>query len=554
MSDNFEVFRGNPNLKRLGQPLNFTPEMVKEWIKCKEDPIYFGEKYFTIVTENGRETIQMRDYQKEFIESCVNHRHTVAEMARQSGKSTTITIFALWFVLFQKDKTVAILANKADTAREILGRIQLAFELLPAWLQQGVKEWNKGSFVLENGSRIIAAATSATSIRGYSIHALIIDEAAHIDNWDEFFTSVYPTISAGKKTKIILISTVFGLNHFFTITENARKGKNDYRLIDVTWHKVPGRDEKWKEETLAGMNYDYEKFAQEFENEYLGSSGTLIAGWKLKELKMEVREPSHRHAGIYQYERPQRGRTYFLVADTSRGKGLDYSAFQILDVTEMPYKQVCVYRDNLISPVDYSEVIHRMAKTYNDAYCLIENNDIGGQVADVIYYDYDYENVIQTESAGKAGKRISSGFGTAKTEKGVRTTKTVKNVGCSMIKMIIEQNQLILNDKMTVDELASFSRKGDSYCAEEGKTDDLTMCLVLFGWLTSQDFFKNTTDINTLGMLREKSEEEVMADLLPFGFVDNHHFPDTLEPDGSLFDHYALHNPYGDPFDRNEGF
>lgn len=554
-----EAFRGNPNLKRLGQRIEWTPELIEEWIRCKEDPIYFGEKYFTIVTENGRQLIEMYDYQKELIMSCVDHRHTVAEMARQSGKSTTVTIFALWFILFQEDKTIAILANKADTAREILGRIQLAYEALPRWMQHGVKEWNKGSFVLENGSRILAAATSATSIRGFSIHALLIDEAAHIDNWEEFFTSVYPTISAGKKTKIILISTVYGLNHFYTITTNARKNINDYNLVSVDWSRVPGRDEKWKEETLAGMNYDYEKFAQEFENEYLGSSGTLISGWKLKELSVINQEPILRKNGIYQYERPERGKQYYLIADTSRGKGLDYSAFSIIDVNQLPYRQVCIFRDNLVTPIDYAEIIHRMARIYNDAYCLIENNDIGQQVADLIYHDYEYENILSTESAGRQGKRISTGFGASKAERGIRTTKTVKSVGCSMLKLLIEQNQLEIVDKNTIQELQTFSKKHDSYEAENGATDDLVMSLVLFGWLTNQDFFKSSTDINTMNALRERSDEEIMADVMPFGIVDNHQFPDVIDPT----DHYMPYQPYDQSYksyhiydrnDENEGF
>jgi len=548
---NQEQFRGNPNLKRIGQNIEWTPELVEEYIKCSKDPIYFGETYFTIITEDGRELITLRDYQTELIESCVDNRHTIAEMARQSGKSTAITIFALWYILFQQDKLIAILANKGDTAREILGRIQLAYELLPKWLQQGVKEWNKGSFVLENGSRIIAGSTSKDSIRGLSVHALLIDEAAHIDNWDEFYTSVYPTISAGMKTKVIMISTVYGMNHFYQFTSQARKGLNDYHLISVAWNRVPGRNDRWKEEALRGMNYDYEKFAQEFENEYLGSAGTLIAGWKLKELSTVSVEPILRQGGVYQYTPPEKNHKYVLIADTCRGKGLDYSAFQILDVSELPYKQVCVYRDNLISPIDYAEIIHRMGKLYNDALCLIENNDIGGQVADLIYFDYEYEQVLQTESAGRVGKRISTGFGAAKAERGLRTTKTVKNIGCSLFKMLIEQDKLLIVDKNTLNEIFSFAKKGDSFEAEPTKTDDLVMCLVLFGWLTNQDYFKDFTDINTLAHLKEKSEEQFMAELLPFGYI-NDALPTEI-PRTDPYDHYSLGDSF-DPNDYDDGF
>lgn len=541
MTINFDPFRGNPNLKRSNQPINWTPELVMEYKKCKDDYKYFAENYFTIVTENGKEKIALYDYQEELINSCINNRFTIAEMSRQCGKTTSVTVFALWYILFNEDKTIAILANKAETAREILSRIQMAYELLPKWLQHGVKEWNKGSFVLENDCRILAAATSTTAIRGYTIDVLILDEAAHIEHWDLFYSAVYPTVSSRKQSKIIMISTVFGMNHFFEFAEGARKGTNNFHLISIPWQKVPGRDLKWKEEILASMNYNYEKFSQEFENEYLGSSGTLIAGWKLKELALIHNEPLLRKAGIFQYEKPIKGHLYVLVADTSRGKGLDYSAFHIIDVTKMPYKQVCVYRDNLISPVDYGEIIHRMAKTYNDALALIENNDIGGQVADIIYYDYEYENILQTESAGRDGKRISTGFGGNKSERGIRTTKTVKSVGCSMIKMLIEQDQIILSDHQTVEEFKTFSKKNNSYEAEDGKNDDLVMGLVIFGWLTNQGFFQDYTDINTLVKLREKTDEEIMADLIPFGIVDDHNFPDDLPSSkDTLFDHYSL--------------
>jgi len=548
MKSNLDQFRGNTNLKKPGFAIDWTPDLIEEYVKCSRDPIYFGENYFTIVTGAGRERIKMYDYQKELILSCVERRHTIAEMARQSGKSTAITVFALWYILFNQDKTVALAANKGDTAREILGRIQLAYEHLPKWLQQGVREWNKGSFILENGSRILAAATSSDTLRGYSINVLLIDEAAHVDHWEEFFASMYPTITQ-VQGKIVLISTVYGLNHFYEFTSQARKGLNDYNLISVHWNRVPGRDEKWKEEALSGMNYDYERFAQEFENEYLGSSGTLIAGWKLKELSVSHKEPQIRQAGIYQYIKPQSGRKYILVADTARGKGLDYSAFQIIDVTEMPYQQACVYRDNLITPIDFAEVIHRMAKTYHNALCLIENNDIGQQVADLIYFDYEYEQVLQTESAGRMGRRISMGFGTSKSERGIRTTKTVKSVGCSIFKMLVEQDQLCLYDRNTLDEIFTFAKKGDSYTAESGKTDDLVMCLVLFGWLSNQDFFRELTDINTLVELREKSDEDIMSALVPFGVIEDHNMPDTL-PSVSHSDPWSL----ADPYDTNEGF
>lgn len=524
-----EIYRGDPHLKPVGQKTQFTQEQIQEFLKCRDDPLYFIETYMKVIhVDRGLITIELYPYQKKLIKKCIDYRRIVAEQSRQSGKTTAIVAFFLWYVIFNKDVTIGIFANKESVARQILSRLQLAYKHLPKWLQHGVEEWNKGTMFLENNSKVIASSTSGTSGRSYSYNIILIDEAAHIDDWDEFFTSVYPTISSGQTTKVILISSVNGLNHFFQITENARKGVNDYQLISVPWQEVPGRDEKWKEDTLSAMNHDVEKFAQEFENEYIGSSGTLIATGALKRLASGWVEPIMKSEGIRQYEKPKKGHIYFLAADTSRGKGLDYSAFQIIDVTTMPYKQVCTFRDNMIGPTDYALMLYRIARTYNDAYCLIENNDIGMTVVDMIYMDYEYEYILSTESAGRAGKRLSTGYGNVKSERGIRTTKAVKSIGCSMLKMLIEQEQLDIVDKGTVDELQRFSKKADSFAAEDGATDDLVMGLILFAWMTGQEFFKESTDINTFRSLRERSDEDIMSEILPFGIIDEHQFPDQI--------------------------
>lgn len=352
-----------------------------------------------------------------------------------------------------------------------------------------------------------------------SHNCLIIDEAAHIENWDAFYTSVFPTISSGKETKIVLISTVNGLNHFWEFTQGARKKTNNYNLITVSWEMVPGRDEKWKQDTLAQMNHNTDKFAQEFENRYLGSSGTLIAGWKLEQLESSI--PIKKGLGISQYQKPKLGKTYVAIADVSHGKGLDYSALQIIDVTQMPYQQVLTFRDNFTTPGDFAELINRLCREYNSATLLVEVNDIGQHVAETLYFDYEYDNMLFTESAGKAGKRITHSFKSSATDRGIRTTKTVKSIGCSMLKLLIEQDQLIVHDATTIWELSKFSKKNDTYVAEPGATDDLTMCLVLFGWLSEQKYFKDLTNINTIIKLREFSEEQLINDLVPFGFIDD---------------------------------
>lgn len=524
MEPQVKSYNGNALIKRSNQKIQFDEAMITEYIKCAQDPIYFTETYMKIINVDvGLMNFILYDYQKEMLRSMKDNRFTVIATARQAGKSTTTCAFILWYIIFHGDKTVALLANKGDTAREILGRVQLAYQHLPKWLQQGVIEWNKGSFVLENNSRVIASATSADAIRGYSINLLFIDEAAFIENWDEFFTSVYPTISSGKESKIVLVSTPNGLNHFYATWENAQNGKNGYNPIRVMWYDVPGRDEKWKQQTLSSMNFDSEKFEQEYCVEFMGSSGTLIAGWKLKELV--AKNHIYDKEGLTVYTMPEEGHIYSIVADVSRGKGLDYSAFSVIDVTKMPYEQVCVFRNNFITPADYAEFIFQIAKRYNQASVLVEINDIGEQVAHSLHSDFEYDNLVFTENAGRAGKRITAGFGT-NIDKGVRTTKPVKSVGCSLLKLLVEQNQLIINDFNTIKEFGTFSKHLNSYEAEPGNHDDLTMGLVLFAWMTEQQYFKEYTNINTLMKLRDRTEDDIMNDLTPFGFVDD---GDSLE-------------------------
>lgn len=519
MNDKIKGYLGNQNIKGKGAQIEFTPEMIQEFLKCAKDPIYFAEKYIKIVhVDHGLIPIRMYDYQKEIAEAITNNRRVVVNTSRQAGKTTTAVAIILHYVLFNDHKTVALLANKGDSAREILDRIKIAYEALPKWVQQGVVEWNKGSVEFENGCKIIAAATSSSAIRGKSISFLYIDETAFVENWDEFFASVFPTISSGNTTKILFTSTPNGLNHFYKTVEGAKENRNGYIHIEVPWSKVPGRDETWRKETLAAMDDDLEKFAQEFECQFLGSSGTLISGSKLKSLVFKT--PIMEKNGLTMYEEPKKGHTYICISDVSRGKGLDYSAFQIVDVTKMPYKQVCTFRDNMIIPIDYAEVIWRTTKSYNNALTLVEINDIGEQVSDILHNDLEAEGLLFTESAGRSGKRISGGFG-RNVDKGIRTTKSVKAIGCNMLKMLVEQDQLIINDFDTIKELSTFSRRGNSYEAESGCHDDLVMCLVLFGWLADQPFFKDLTDINTMAALRERTEDQIMEDLTPFGFYDD---------------------------------
>lgn len=523
---NFKGYLGNDNLKRAGVKMEWTPEQVIEFKRCKDDPVYFAEKYMRIVDADGDLIpFTLYEYQKNIIRALHGERRLILLQARQSGKTTTIASYILWYVIFNRTKNVAILANSGDTAQEILKKIQDFYEFLPKWLQQGVVEWNKKSVEFENKCRILTGPSTKSSIRGKSIQFMLIDEAAFVENWNEFYTSTFNTMSNSKKSKIALISTPNGVNHFAEFWEGANEKdpakNNNWKPFKVTWRDVPGRGEEWKNEILAGTNFDYEKFAQEHECEFLGSSGTLIAGWRLKELITEREIPTKFGHGMYLYKKPEKDHRYVIVCDVSRGRGLDYSTMQVIDVTKIPYQQVCVFRDNLITPLDFADKIHVTAKNYNNASVLVEINDTGSQVSESLWYDFEYENILMTENAGKLGKRISSGFGGKEKDYGIRTTKVVKAIGCSMAKLLIEQKKLILRDKQTIEEFKTFSRKNKSYEAEPGMHDDLVMPIVLFAWLTDQDFFKEFTDINTLQILREKTEEQMMEEMLPFGFIDD---------------------------------
>ena len=512
-------YLGNQHLKKIGEEIEWSPDLLKEYMKCAQDPIYFAKNYIKIVhVDKGLVPFEMYDYQENITRKITDNRRLAVLTARQSGKTTTAMAIILHYVLFNEFKTVAILANKGDAAREVMARVKLAFESLPKWLQQGVEEWNKGNIALENGCQVLAGTTSSSAIRGKSVNFLYLDEVAFIEGYDEFFASVYPTISSGESTKLLMTSTPNGLNHFWKTCTGAREGTNGYEYEEVMWHDVPGRDEKWRKETIEALDHDEEKFNQEYCCQFLGSSGTLIAGWKLKELLHQT--PIAQHDGFMQYEKPIKERQYSMTVDVARGKGLDYSCFSVIDITEMPYKQVAMFRDNMVGPIDFASVVYRIGQMYNTAAVLIEVNDIGEQVADVLLMDYGYDNILYTANNGRSGKMLTGGFG-KKVDNGIRTTKNVKATGCSMLKMLIEQNQLIIQDFDTIQEISRFSKKANSYEAESGFHDDLVMNLVLFAWMTEQAYFKDMTDINTLIKLREKTEEQIEEELLPFGFVDS---------------------------------
>ena len=513
-------YLGNPLLKKSNVPVNWSKENILEYQKCMEDPIYFIKNYIKIVSlDEGLVPFRLYDFQENIVETIHNDRFTICKMPRQSGKSTTMVSYILHYVLFNPNMNVAILANKAATARDILGRLQLAYENLPKWLQQGVVSWNKGSVDLENGSRVVASSTSSSAVRGGSFNMIFLDEFAFVPTnvAEDFFSSVYPTISSGKSTKVIIVSTPNGMNLFYKLWVDAENKRNSYNIVDVHWSQVPGRDEKWKNETIA--NTSEEQFKREFECEFLGSANTLIHPTKIK--SMAFKNPITSNAGLDMYEKPQHGSTYVIVADVSRGTNNDYSAFIVFDVSTVPYNIVAKYRDNQIKPMLFPNIIHDVANAYNMAYVMVEVNDIGEQVATALQFDLEYENLIMASMRGRAGQVVGGGFSGGKAQLGVRTTKAVKRLGCSNIKQVIETDKMIINDYDLITEFSTFILKGQSYEAEEGHTDDLAMCCVLFGWLIEQTYFKELTDDDIRARMFAEQQNQLEQDMAPFGFMDN---------------------------------
>jgi len=515
---NYEHYLGNPLLKKSNVPVNWTKDNILEYQKCMEDPIYFIKNYIKIVSlDEGLVPFSMYDFQEEIVNTIHNDRFTICKLPRQSGKSTTLVSYILHYVLFNSNMNVAILANKAATARDILGRLQLAYENLPKWLQQGVVSWNKGSVDLENGSRVVASSTSSSAVRGGSYNMIFLDEFAFVPTnvAEDFFSSVYPTISSGKSTKVIIVSTPNGMNLFYKLWVDAENKRNSYNIIDVHWSAIPGRDDKWRTETIA--NTSEEQFRREFECEFLGSANTLIAPAKIK--SMAFVNPITSNAGLQVYEKPEQGHIYTLIADVSRGTSNDYSAFLVFDVTTVPYKIVAKYRDNEIKPMLFPNIIHDVAKAYNMAYTMVEVNDIGEQVASALQFDLEYENLIMASMRGRAGQVVGGGFSGGKAQLGVRTTKAVKKMGCSNIKQIIETDKLIIQDYELINEFSTFILKGQSYEAEEGHCDDLAMCCVLFGWLVQQTYFKELTDDDIRARMFNENQYQLEQDMAPFGFI-----------------------------------
>jgi len=515
-----DIYLGNPNLKRANTQIEFTQDQIMEFLRCKANPVYFAKQHVKIVTlDEGLKGFQPYDFQEGLINNFHEHRFNICKMPRQTGKSTTVISYLLHYLLFNDSVNIGILANKAATARELLGRLQTAYENVPKWMQQGVLSWNRGSLELENGSKILAASTSASAVRGMSFNILFLDEFAFVPNHiaDSFFASVYPTITSGKSTKVIIVSTPHGMNHFYRMWHDAERSKNEYVPTDVHWSEVPGRDSKWKEQTIA--NTSDQQFRVEFECEFLGSVDTLIAPSKLR--SMVYQTPEKRSAGLDVYVDPQKEHDYVITVDVARGVSKDYSAFVVIDITEFPHAVVAKYRNNEIKPMLFPTIIENVGKKYNDAFLLCEVNDIGDQVASILNYDLEYKNLLMCSMRGRAGQVVGQGFSGKKTQLGVKMSKTVKKVGALNLKTLIEEDKLLSCDYDIMSELTTFIQKSNSFEAEEGCNDDLAMCLVIYAWLVQCDYFKELTDQDVRKRLYDEQRNQIEQDMAPFGFMDD---------------------------------
>ena len=535
MVRNTSSYLGNPLLKRSGEQLNWSEEMVAEYLKCKEDIIYFVKTHMKIIhVDDGLIPFDTYPFQDELINHLNDNRFSIIKTSRQVGKTTTSVAFLLHYILFNESKVVGILANKGATSREILGRLQLAYENLPKYLQQGVLEWNKGSIELENGSKIIASSTSSSAVRGFSFSTLFLDEAAFIHGnlfW-EFWDSIYPTISSGKHTKIIMVSTPNGFNLFYKFWNDAVEGNNQFKTFKIHWTSIPERDQEWRRKIISDIGE--EAFRQEYEADFLGSSNTLISYEKLQELSYS--SPVWSKEDLDVYVEPEKEKLYTITVDTARGQGLDYSTFTVFDISEVPYKIVAKYRNNIIAPLLFPNIINTIGKKYNDAYVLVESNDIGAQVADVLHHDLEYENLLTVSWYGRHGQQISSGH-RADISYGVRTTKQVKKIGCSNLKSLIEEDKLLIPDYDIISELTTFVTVGDTFGAEEGSNDDLVTTLVLFGWMVDQQYFKELSNLNIREKLYQTKMDSIEDMTIPFGIIDDG-LDDKYElmPDGTKWE------------------
>lgn len=529
-----DLYMGNPNLMKAGTKHQYTQEQIQEFLKCKDDPIYFIKKYVKIINvEKGLCEFLLYPYQEQYIKNLQTYRSNVSCWPRQSGKSTTTVAYFLWTICFDVEKIIGIFANKQATSVELLGRLKLAYEHLPVWLKSGIVIWNKTAIELDNGCRVMAFSTSSASARGFSFSQILIDEAAFIppQMFQEFFESTIPVVASGKNTKITIVSTPNGFNHFYKIFNDSINGVAEYHPYKIEWNEVPGRDEEWKQEQIRKLG-SLEAFEKEFACEFLGSSNTLFSKAALQSLS--ANNPVGTMNGVKIYEKPKEDHTYIITIDTAEGVGLDYSAFVISDVTEYPFRQVAVFHDNRVDALRLPNLIISTAKYYNDAFVFIELNSTGKQVADIIKYDLEYEYILHTRLIKNKLRLQYYGIGKNSVWNGLKQTRATKSVGCNTIKTLVESQKYIIQDMDTINEASTFVQNGFSYSAETGSHDDLMMCLVLFGWIATQGIFEEMSSRDIRKEVADSYEKEVEENLV--FFIEN----SNKQPDNTFRDEQGI--------------
>jgi hypothetical protein len=490
------------NVRSHGELVEYTPELFAEYIRCKEDIVYFAEKYFTIVSlDKGKIKIKLFDYQKKMLKSMIDppdgKQHTIILSARQSGKTTTYTVYLLWYTLFNEDKSVAILANKEATSINIMKRVKLAYEKLPKFLQQGISQggWNKKTIEFENGSVIFCAATSSSAIRSMSVTTLLIDEFAFVpDNIaDEFMSSVYPTIISGKTTRIIITSTYNGMNHFYHLYQDAKHGRNSFYAIEVKWNQTPGRDEAWKVKVIKDVGI--RKWMQEFDNKAVGSCSSLIDSDILSAIR-ESEPIEMKYGGAFLiYEQPIKGETYILGVDTGKGIGKDYSVIQVIKIGGIDQiKQVAVYANNRLDPHNFAPIVVDISEFYNNAHIMAENNGKeGGILVEAIWWECKCDRLVNMSDK----------------DLGIPSNTKSKFVGNMNIRRYMDHNYLEIVDKTTVDELTKYSEvKPNVFKVEsdKGHDDHVTSLLWALYFIEVLDKLDIVFDVNKKVIKNEKSE------------------------------------------------
>jgi Terminase RNaseH-like domain/Terminase large subunit, T4likevirus-type, N-terminal len=548
-------YLANPRLKAVGQRIPFELDQIEELAKCKRDAVYFVQHYVKIVNvDHGLIPIVLYPKQVEMIETCQKNRFVILKASRQVGKTTTVAVgYLLWYILFHSDKRVGILANKEDTAIEIASRLRIAYQNLPLWIQQGVVEWSKTKVMLENGSGIMASSTSSSAIRGWSINVLYLDEFAHVPSnvADDFFSSVFPTISSGKTTQVIVTSTPYGMNLFWRLCKESPG--NGFVMREYDWRAVPWRtdtthpdyDPEWETRERAVLK---DKFDQEHLCEFLGSIGTLISGKVLRTLA--GKQPIRLHADncLKVYEEPVPGRLYLMTVDTSYGKELDSSAFIVWDITTAPYRIVALFSSNEVASQLYPNIIYATGRHYNDAWVFAEANDVGAQVLAILQNDLEYPTLIFTEDVKNGNKELKYSSQTP----GIRTSPKIKRQACMALKSIVESYEVIIDDFDCIDELSTFiAKKNKTYGADKEKNDDLCTCMWLMAWLTTQQFFKDLTNEDLRKRMFKERAEAIDQSIPPAPMIQRPMQPPTKRhevSDGVVWEIVGEDNPLGNPF------